>query len=244
MTARSGASLADTPRAPSRHRKGALWERLSERTLQVSETFVSIQGEGCRAGWPSAFVRLTGCGLRCRWCDTTYAYSGGRKQSLRSLESWVVSTGLSRVCLTGGEPLLQPDLLLLAERLVTEHAYDVVLETGGDQDVSAVAREVSIVLDIKLPASKMTDRMRWTNLDQLGAGDELKLVVADRNDYEMARELLRERLKSFPGEILLSPVHGELAADTLAQWVLSDRLEARVQIQLHRLLWPSKTRGA
>ena len=224
-------------------RRAEPWARARTRTLRVAETFVSLQGEGTRAGRPTFFVRLTGCALRCRWCDTAWAFFEGRRRTLAAIEQEVLDSGLRQVCVTGGEPLLQPAVVPLVRRLARDDRLEVVVETGGDQDVSVLPEEVIRIVDIKLPGSGMADRMDPANIARLGPRDEVKLVLADRRDYEEARRLVRGRLAGFPGEILFSPVAGGLAASDLAQWVLEDRLPVRVQLQLHRLVWPERERG-
>jgi 7-carboxy-7-deazaguanine synthase len=218
------------------------WEEARARRLRVAELFVSIQGESTRAGLPTVFVRLTGCALRCRWCDTAFAFHEGSWWSLEEIEGEAEAAGIPRVCFTGGEPLLQPSVVPLMRRLL-ERGWSVSVETGGDQDVSVVPAGVRRVVDVKLPGSGMQERMDPRNLQRLGAADEVKLVVADRRDYEAARALVRGRLAGFPGEILVGAVHGELEPRRLAEWVLEDRLPVRVQLQLHKLLWPSQERG-
>ncbi len=213
------------------------------RTLQVAEIFASIQGEGTRAGLPTAFVRLAGCALRCRWCDTAWAFEGGRSMDVEEVVAAILETGLPRVCLTGGEPLLQPALPDLARRLAVGEGLDVVVETGGDRDISVLPPPVSRVVDVKLPGSGMSGRMDPANLARLRPGDEVKMVIADRRDYEEARRILADRLAGFPGPVLFAPVHGELAPAELAGWVLADRLPVRLQLQLHKVIWPGEDRG-
>ncbi|RMF71754.1 MAG: radical SAM protein [Acidobacteria bacterium] len=234
-------SAARGPAVAARHVED--WSTARSRTLRVAETFVSLQGEGRRAGLPTAFIRLTGCALRCRWCDTAWAFHEGTRRRLEDIEQEVLATGISRVCITGGEPLLQPSVVPLARRLAEVHGLDVVVETGGDQDVSVLPPSVARIMDIKLPGSGMADRMDLRNLERLGPRDEVKLVVADRRDWEAACALVRGPLARFPGEVVVSPVAGELSAQELARWVLDERLGVRVQVQLHKLLWPDRTRG-
>ncbi len=213
-------------------------------TLRIAEIFASIQGEGTRAGLPTAFVRVAGCALRCRWCDTTWAFEGGEVMGVDEVAEAVLATGLRHVCLTGGEPLLQAAIPGLAHRLAVREGLDVVVETGGDRDISLLPAPVVRVLDIKLPGSGMMDRMDRANLGRLRPGDEVKMVVADRRDYEEARRIVREELAGFRGEVLLAPVHGELDPAELADWILADRLAVRFQLQLHKVVWPGRERGA
>ena len=218
------------------------WRTARERRLKLSELFVSVQGESSWAGLPTVFVRLTGCALRCRWCDSAFAFHGGRWKALAAIDQEVGDTGIPRVCITGGEPLLQPSVVPLMRRL-RDRGLAVSVETGGDQDVSVVPEGVKRVVDVKLPGSGMAERMDPGNLGRLGAEDEVKLIVADRGDYEAARELVRGRLAGFPGEILVGAVDGELEAGRLAEWTLADRLPVRLQVQLHKILWPGRERG-
>lgn len=219
------------------------WTAAQSARLRVSELFVSLQGEGSRAGLPTVFLRLTGCALRCRWCDTAWAFHGGTWRSNQELESEILKAGVPRICLTGGEPLLQPAAMPLLARLHDRHGFDAVIETGGDQDISITPPGVIRILDIKLPGSGMDSRFDRANLARLAPSDEIKLVIADRNDYEVARRWVREDLASFRGEILFSPVAGELPPAQLARWLIEDRLPARLQLQQHKLLWPGQERG-
>lgn len=221
---------------------GEPWEAARHRRLKIAELFVSVQGESSWVGLPTTFVRLTGCALRCDWCDTTYAFHGGQWASLVDLDGEIERLGIGRVCVTGGEPLLQPSVVPLMRRLL-ERGYEVSIETGGDQDVSVVPPGIKRVVDIKLPGSGMSGRMDPRNVDRLGPGDEVKLIVRDRADYEVARTLVRERLAGFAGEVLLGAVTGELDPGLLAEWALADRLPVRVQVQLHKVLWPDRARG-
>jgi 7-carboxy-7-deazaguanine synthase len=224
-------------------RRAEPWETARRRRLRVAELFTSLQGEGSRVGLPTVFVRLTGCALRCTWCDTAWAFHEGRHASLEEVERAVLAERLPRVCVTGGEPLLQPSVVPLVRRLVEEHRMDVVVETGGDQDISVLPAGAVRILDVKLPGSGMADRMDPANIERLTARDEVKMIVAGREDYEAARALAGGRLAGFGGELLLGAVHGCLDPAELARWVLEDRLRARVQLQLHKLLWPGRDKG-
>jgi len=204
--------------------------------LRVTEIFASVQGEGLGSGRPTTFVRLTGCPLRCRWCDTAYAFEGGRWMSLEEVLAEVEARGLPEVTVTGGEPLAQRGCLPLLEALC-DRGYRVGLETSGALDVGAVDPRVVKVMDLKAPGSGEAARNRLENLERLRHPDQLKLVLADRADYEWARALIREHRPHERCEVLLSPVHGELEPRELAEWMLADRLPARLQIQLHKLLW-------
>jgi 7-carboxy-7-deazaguanine synthase len=220
------------------------WERARARRLRVAEVFLSVQGEGSRAGLPTVFLRLTGCALRCRWCDTAWAFTEGSWRHAGTLAEELLAYGVPRLCATGGEPLLQPSVVPLLRHLAEDHGWDVALETGGDQDISIVPPPIVRIVDVKLPGSGMAARMDAENVSRLRPGDEVKLIVSDRPDYERARELIRGPLARCPGHVLLGAVHGELDAGRLADWVLEDRLPARVQLQLHKLLWPERERGA
>jgi len=219
------------------------WPIARLRELVVAELFASLQGEGTRAGLPTVFLRLTGCALRCRWCDTEWAFHGGERRSLHDLASSIAGLGIPRVCVTGGEPLLQRGVVPLVRHLDEDLALEVVVETGGDQDISVLPPGVVRVMDIKLPGSGMEGRLHEANLSHLTSDDEVKLVVADRDDYLAARRWIEGPLESFDGAILLGAVHGELPPATLTRWVLEDRLAVRVQLQLHKLIWPGRDRG-
>ena len=187
-------------------------------------------------------VRLTGCNLRCVWCDTAYAFHEGEWMTADQVLERVASYGCGTVEITGGEPLLQDEVIPLMERLI-EDGYRVLLETGGSLPIDRVPQGVRRIVDLKCPASGECERNHWDNLGQLREGDEVKFVVADRGDYEWARKQIEERSLTARCPVLLSPVHDGLAPGTLAGWVLEDRLSAHVQIQLHKLLWPGVERG-
>ena len=211
--------------------------------LTVNEIFHSIQGESSFTGRPCVFVRLTACDLRCRWCDTAYAFTEGEPASVDDVLARVDAYDCPLVEITGGEPLLQPDVYPLMRRLL-DGGKTVLLETGGHIDTSAVPSEVVKVLDVKCPGSGESERNDWGNLERLAARDEVKFVIADRMDYEFARRVVREHgLDRRCNAVLFSPVHGDLDPASLAAWVLQDRLPARVQVQLHKILWGADTRG-
>lgn len=210
--------------------------------LRVNEVFHSIQGESTHAGRPCVFVRLTACNLRCVWCDTAYAFHEGTSKTVESILEEVRAFGCSLVEITGGEPLLQPDVNVLMARLLAE-GFEVLLETGGSLPIDVVPAGVRRIVDVKCPGSGESARNRWENLDDLRAGDELKFVVLDRNDYEWARGAVRERALDRKAPVLFSPVHGVLDPAALSAWVLEDGLPVRVQIQLHKTLWPDRHRG-
>lgn len=211
--------------------------------LTVNEIFHSIQGESSYAGRPCVFVRLTGCNLRCSWCDTPYAFEEGRRMPVDAVVDAVEAYACPLVEITGGEPLLQPDVYPLMDRLVGG-GRTVLLETGGQLDVSAVPAAVVKVVDVKCPGSGEAERNAWSNLERLAAHDEVKFVIRDRADYEFARGVLRRhRLERRCAAVLLSPVHRVLDPSRLAAWSLEDRLPVRIQIQLHKHLWGDDARG-
>lgn len=204
--------------------------------LRITEIFYSLQGEGRTVGWPTVFVRLTGCPLRCRWCDTSYAFTGGEWMSLDDALAHVEEFKPRFVTVTGGEPLAQPGCLPLLS-LLCDAGYEVSLETSGALDVSGVDPRVIKVMDLKAPGSGEASRNRLENLAHLGPRDQIKLVLSDRADYDWACRLLAEHGLAERCEVLFSPVAGELEPRTLADWILADRLPVRMQIQLHKLLW-------
>ena len=205
-------------------------------TLRINEIFLSIQGETSRVGLPTAFVRLTGCPLRCHYCDTAYAFDEGVSMTVAEVLDAVRARQAPHVTVTGGEPLAQKNCLgLLA--LLCDEGYQVSLETGGALDVSAVDTRVMKIVDIKTPGSGEEAKNRYENLDWLRAHDQIKFVIRDRRDYEWATEMLRARRLNETCEVLYSPSHGELPAATLADWILADVLPVRLQIQLHKYLW-------
>lgn len=208
-----------------------------EALLRVTEIFHSLQGESRPAGLPTVFVRLTGCPLRCAWCDTEYAFHGGDKLAVDDIVEQVGRYGTRDVCVTGGEPLAQPNCLSLLRELC-ERGFVVALETSGALDVSDVDSRVTIVMDLKPPGSGEQQRNLWQNLGALKADDQLKFVIADRADYEWSRDVVAEHGLAERFSVLFSPVwgQGELARD-LAEWILADRLGVRFQIQLHKVLW-------
>lgn len=211
--------------------------------LTVNEIFHSIQGESTFAGEPCVFVRLTACDLRCRWCDTPYAFHEGRKMSIDEVVAAVEAYGCPTVEVTGGEPLLQPDVHPLMRRLL-EMGKTVLIETGGHRSIADVPDGVIRVMDIKCPGSRESGRVDWENLGRLTGRDQVKFVIADRGDYEYARDIVRrEGLSERCGAVLFSPVHGELSPRQLAEWVLGDRLPVRVQLQMHKYIWDPQTRG-
>lgn len=211
--------------------------------LTINEIFHSIQGESSFAGQRCVFVRLTACDLRCTWCDTEYAFDEGTKQALDEVLAAVEAYGCPLVEITGGEPLLQDEVYPLMERLI-ERGRTVLLETGGHRSTERVPAEVITILDVKCPGSGEAHRNDWANLDRLKPHDEVKFVIKDRADFEFAREVVCERaLAARAAAIHFSPVHGELNPQTLSEWVLAERLPVRVQLQMHKYIWPVGTRG-
>ena len=204
--------------------------------LRITEIFLSLQGEARDAGWPTVFVRLTGCPLRCQYCDTAYAFHGGEWRSVDAILEEVARHGVRHVCVTGGEPLSQKRCLGLLSRLC-DAGYAVSLETSGAIDVAAVDPRVSRVLDIKTPGSAEAGRNLWQNLPLLTARDQVKFVLCGRSDYEWARDVLSEHRLAERCDVLFSPSKSELDATELADWIVADRLPVRFQMQLHKLLW-------
>jgi len=210
--------------------------------MRITEIFHSIQGESSYAGQPCVFVRLTGCPLRCTWCDTDYAFYGGQECSIDEILAKVHTYGCRLVEVTGGEPLAQTESLPLMTRLC-DTDYTVLLETSGAVDIAPVDPRVHVILDVKCPGSGMADRMHWPNLSKLTVKDEAKFVLADRTDYDWAREILAEHDVADRCTVLFSPVFGSLGVRELADWILADKLPVRFQIQLHKYIWAPDMRG-
>ena len=204
--------------------------------LKITEIFFSLQGEALTVGIPTTFVRLTGCPLRCRYCDTAYAFSGGDWMDIDEILEQVAALGANYVTVTGGEPLAQKACLDLLTRLC-EAGYRVSLETGGALDISGVDPRVVTVMDIKTPGSGEEERNRYDNLEFIGARDQIKFVICDRQDYQWSKQLLQRYKLNERCEILFSPSYQQLDARDLADWILHDKLPVRMQIQLHKLLW-------
>lgn len=208
----------------------------SDNRLRITEIFVSLQGETSRVGLPTAFVRLTGCPLRCQYCDTAYAFHGGQWMSLAHILDAVTALRVRHVCVTGGEPLAQKSCLPLLARLC-DAGYSVSLETSGALDVSAVDARVSRIVDLKTPGSGEVARNRWSNLEHLRTNDEVKFVICSRDDYTWARQQLAEHRLDQRCAVLFSPSHEQVDAAMLADWIVEDRLPVRFQMQLHKRLW-------
>ena len=207
-----------------------------ENRLRITEIFLSLQGEARDAGWPSVFVRLTGCPLRCGYCDTAYAFHGGEWHDIDAILAEVASHGVRHVCVTGGEPLAQKRCIGLLEQLC-DAGYIVSLETSGAVDISAVDPRVSRVLDIKTPGSGEVARNLWSNIALLTAHDQVKFVICDRADFDWARGIVAEHRLDERCEVLFSPSFGQLPASDLADWIVAERPPVRYQLQLHKILW-------
>ncbi|WP_199100306.1 7-carboxy-7-deazaguanine synthase QueE [Dyella sp. ASV21] len=204
--------------------------------LRITEIFHSIQGEADAIGWRTVFVRLTGCPLRCVWCDTEYSFYGGDWRDIDAIVAEVASHGARHVCVTGGEPLAQKRCLILLQRLC-DAGHDVSLETSGALDVSQVDPRVRKVMDLKAPDSGEAKRNLWSNLEHLLPHDQVKIVIASRADYEWACAALAEHAITQRCMVLFSPVHGAITPRELAEWIIEDKLDVRFQMQLHKLLW-------
>ena len=211
--------------------------------LTINEIFHSIQGESTYAGRPCVFVRLTACDLRCNWCDTPYAFHEGRKMSVDEVLADVEARGCRTVEVTGGEPLLQPDVYPLMQRLL-DSGKTVLIETGGHRSIANVPAGVIRIMDVKCPGSGESEKNDWSNFAHLTPTDEVKFVIADRADYEFAKDIVRrENLPARVNAVLFSPVHGKLDPKQLSEWVIADRLDVRVQLQVHKYIWSPDTRG-
>jgi 7-carboxy-7-deazaguanine synthase len=210
--------------------------------LTVCEIFKSIQGESSFAGLPFTIVRLTGCNLRCAYCDTHYAWAEGVQMSVGDVAQAVEEFGMKHVLVTGGEPLLQSGSLELIERLLMERRI-VLVETNGSMDISVLPEKAIAIMDIKCPGSGQSHMMDWDNLERLRPIDQVKFVLTDRRDYNWAAEICRKNLIGSCKEILMSTAFGRLSPRELADWMLSDNLEIRLQLQLHKQIWPDELRG-
>jgi len=209
--------------------------------LIITEIYPSIQGESSYAGLPCTFIRLTGCPLRCRWCDTTYSFEGGKPVTVEDILAQVGQNGIPLVELTGGEPLAQKETIKLAQML-GDQGYKVLIETGGSEDVSQLDARVHIIMDIKCPGSGMVDRNLWSNIDSLKTSDEIKFVLAHREDYDWALRVINERkLERF--NLLFSPAFGLLQPKQLAEWMVEDKVKARLNLQQHKYIWHPRAKG-
>lgn len=204
--------------------------------LRITEIFHSIQGEADAVGWPTVFVRFTGCPLRCHYCDTTYAFQGGTWWSFEAILQAVAQSRAGYVCVTGGEPLAQPNCLGLLTRLC-DAGYRVSIETSGSLPIADIDARVTRVVDVKTPGSRESERNLYDNLTGLRASDQVKFVICDRADYDWSKHKLGEYRLSEHCQVLFSPSYTQLQARTLAEWILADRLPVRLQVQLHKYLW-------
>jgi 7-carboxy-7-deazaguanine synthase len=209
--------------------------------LEISEIYFSIQGESTYAGMPCAFVRLTGCNLDCRYCDTRYAGIARKRLSVEEVVEWVKGLGSKLVEITGGEPLMQDETPKLVRRLL-DSGFRVLVETNGSLDISKLPADAVRIMDVKCPESGESGRNDWANLSRLSERDEVKFVLTDRFDYNWAKEVMREHGLTGP-KVLFSPARGGINPADLAQWMIEDRLAVRLQLQLHRILWPEETEG-
>jgi 7-carboxy-7-deazaguanine synthase len=212
-------------------------------TLDLIELFASVQGETSFTGLPTTFIRLAKCNLRCSWCDTTYSFKRGTPNSLPSIIEKVKRYGYRHVCVTGGEPLLQPNVHKLMKELC-DYKYIVSLETGGSLSTEAVDPRVHVILDIKCPGSGMSEKNYWENLSKLKPHDQVKFVLANESDYNYARAVCEKyNLYNQVSEVLFSPVHDVLNSQQLVSWILRDKLQARLNLQIHKFIWSPKTMG-
>jgi 7-carboxy-7-deazaguanine synthase len=210
--------------------------------MKVCEIFTSIQGESTFAGVPCMFIRMTGCNLRCSYCDTAYAYEEGTELSEKEIVERIQALGLRTVEITGGEPLLQEEVLPLVKNLA-DRGYRVLIETNGSRDIQGLDRRAVIILDVKTPGSGMAGELKLSNLSFLKPEDEVKFVIADRRDYEWSRDFVREHVLTKRCTVLFSPVFGTMEPQALSQWILHDRLEVRLNLQLHKYIYGPETRG-
>jgi 7-carboxy-7-deazaguanine synthase len=214
-----------------------------QRTLNLTEIFLSIQGETTFSGLPTTFIRLAGCPLRCSWCDTSYSFAKGDNRSIESILTTARANHAKQICVTGGEPLIQPSVFPLMQALCDE-GFSLSLETSGAFSIAEVDPRVSVILDIKCPGSGMVMRNKWENLLLLKAKDQVKFVIANEQDYLWAKIICQEHSLWDKGcEILLSPVHGELATNLLVEWILRDHLPVRLNVQIHKHIWSPETKG-
>jgi 7-carboxy-7-deazaguanine synthase len=204
--------------------------------MLITEIFKSIQGESSYAGLPCSFIRTTGCNLRCTWCDTEYAFYGGTEMTIDQILAAVEPHQCELVEITGGEPLVQPEVPLLAKRLL-ETGRKVLVETSGASDISVLPSDAIRIMDIKCPDSGMMEKMDWNNLGRLAPKDEIKFVIGSRNDYNWAVNILNRHQLHTQNLVLFSPVYHKMQPETLAEWILEDNLPVRFQIQLHKVLW-------
>lgn len=213
-----------------------------DQRLRVNEVYASVQGESTHAGRPCVFVRIAGCNLRCTWCDSTFTFTGGDHRSIDDVVQEVVAFGIRLVEVTGGEPLVHRQVPELIRRL-QEKECEVLVETSGSIDISLVPDGAKVIMDLKPPDSGEVEANLWANLGRLRPGDELKFVLASRRDYEWSRDVVRKYDLEGALPVLFSPVHGRLIPSEIAKWLVEDKLDVRLQLQLHKLIWPPDARG-
>lgn len=210
--------------------------------LTVSEIYTSVQGESSYTGFPCVFVRLTGCPLRCRWCDTAYAFSGGKETGIDEIFDEVMAHGIDVVELTGGEPLAQEHTPVLIQRLL-DAGKTVLIETGGSEDISVLPAKTHVIMDIKCPGSKMHDRNLWSNIPHLKKSDEVKFVIADKEDFSWAIDLINEFHLDQRCGVLISPAFGLMNPKDLAELVVASKMNIRMQLQIHKYIWNPRAKG-
>jgi len=211
-------------------------------SVKITEIYPSIQGESSYAGYPCTFIRLTGCPLRCRWCDTAYAFDGGQDRSITEVLEEVGKAGVQLVELTGGEPLAQAGCVGLAQALV-DAGYKVLIETGGSEPIETLPKEVHVVMDVKCPGSKMDGHNLWSNIAYLKPSDDVKFVLADRADYDWALQVIRERRIAEKANVLFSCAFGLLQPKDVAAWMVEDKVSWRLQLQMHKYIWHPRAKG-
>ncbi|MBB65273.1 MAG: 7-carboxy-7-deazaguanine synthase QueE [Waddliaceae bacterium] len=218
-------------------------QKSKKSSLFLTELFVSVQGESSLIGLPTTFIRLSACNLRCSWCDSTYSFKRGSSYEIEEIIQEVKDFGAPYICVTGGEPLLQKPVYPLMKALCDE-GYNVSIETSGSLPTTDIDPRVRIILDVKCPGSEMEEKNDWTNLDRIRNCDEVKFVLLNREDYEYAKNIcIEHHLFHRAGEVLFSPVHGELDNQALVQWILEDRLPVRLNLQIHKFIWTPETKG-
>jgi 7-carboxy-7-deazaguanine synthase len=211
-------------------------------SLRVNEIFKSIQGESTYAGIPCTFVRLTGCNLRCSYCDTTYAYEEGIEMTANEIIMKIEGYGCKNVCITGGEPLIQKNIVKLIT-LLKKNKYKIFVETNGAVNIDSLPVNIIRIIDIKCPDSGMNKEMDWNNLERLRGADEVKFVISSKKDYEWAKRILRKHNLPNKTNVLFGSAYGKLKPESLAEWILKDKLDVRLQLQIHKYIWPDKQRG-
>ncbi|ODS30213.1 MAG: hypothetical protein SCARUB_04682 [Candidatus Scalindua rubra] len=210
--------------------------------IRVNEIFKSVQGETTYAGIPCVFVRLTGCNLRCSYCDTTYAYKEGREMTLRTIIKKIQGYKCKNICITGGEPLLQKEVVNLIIYLKIMK-YRIFVETNGSLDINILPKNVIRILDIKCPDSGMNEKMDWKNIERLSGNDEIKFIISSKKDYEWAKRITKKYILRDRVQVVFGVAHGKLMPKSLAGWILKDKLDVRLQLQLHKIIWSEKLRG-